>query len=198
MTDPSPAHWTAVKHVFQYLNGTKNLGIIYGRTQHFDPIGYTDADWGSNPIDRKSISGYTFLINGGPISWRSKKQPTIALSTMEAKYMAASLATREAIWLRQIYDELSSPIVDPTTIFIDNQSAIDFLKNFGFHARSKHIDIQHHFVREKVNSNEIKVLHCASADNLADIFTKPLSAPTHQYLVNMLNLDTQFRGSVVE
>ena len=89
-------------------------------------------------------------------------------------------------------------IVDPTTIFINNKSAIDFLKNSRFHAHSKHIDIQHHFVREKVNSNKIKVLHCMSADNLMDICTKPLSAPTHQHLVNMLNLDTQFRVSVVE
>jgi len=195
-SNPSPAHWTAIKRVLCYLNGTKNLGIIYGLDDNFDPTGYADADWGSNPIDRKSISGYTYLVAGGPVSWRSKKQPTIALSTMEAEYQAASLATREAAWLRHLYEEIGSPSPNPTTLNLDNRSAIDFAKNSGFHARSKHIDIQHHFVREKIVSNEIVVFHCPSAENIADIFTKPLPAPAHEYLVSKLNMDTEFRGSV--
>ena len=195
--NPGPAHWTAVKRVFRYLQGTQNLGIVYTEEGNNDPIGYADADWGSNAIDRKSISGYTFLVSGGPISWRSKKQPTVALSTMEAEYMATSLATREAIWLRHLFDELGITLTSPTPLHVDNQSAIEFSKNTNFHARSKHIDIQHHFVREKVDSNEIKIFHCASEDNLADILTKALPAPTHRRLIELLKMDIEFRGSVV-
>jgi hypothetical protein len=197
-SNPSPAHWTALKCVFRYLNGTKDLGIIYRRKKNFDPIGYCNANWGSNLIDRRSILGYTFMVSGGPISWRLKKQPTVALSSMEAEYMAANLSTHEAIWLCHIYDELGSPTQQPTTLHIDNCSAINFSKNSNFHVRSKHIDIQHHFIREKVVSNEIKIFHCPSTKNLADIFTKALHTPAHQYLVKKLNMDVEFRGSVVD
>ena len=193
---PGPEHWTAVKRVFRYLNGTQDLGITYKKMLKINLDGYTDADWGSNPVDRKSISGYTFLIGDGPITWTSKKQQTVALSSMEAEYMAASLATREAIWLRTLLKELGFELEGPTTLNTDNQSAIQFAKNSGFHARSKHIDIQYHFVREKIISNEITIPYCASEDNLADIFTKALPMPKHQDLANRLGIQPKLRGSV--
>ena len=115
--NPSPEHWTAVKRVFWYLNRTQDLGIIYRKDTQINPEGYTDADWGSNPVDRKSISGYTFLIGNGPITWTSKKQRTVALSSMEAEYMAASLATREAIWLQILLKELGFNLENPTTLY---------------------------------------------------------------------------------
>ena len=194
--NPSPEHWTAVKRVFRYLNGTQDLGIIYKKMPTINLDGYTDADWGSNPVDRKSISGYTFLIGDGPVTWTSKKQQTVALSSMEAEYMAASLATREAMWLRTLLKELGFELEGPTTLHTDNQSAIQFAKNSGFHARSKHIDIQYHFVREKIISNEIIIPYCASEDNLADIFTKALPMPKHQDLTNRLGMQSELRGSV--
>ena len=194
--NPSPEHWTAVKQVFRYLNGTRDLGIVYRSYAKISLEGYTDADWGSIPIDRKSISGYTFLIGEGPITWASKKQRTVALSTMEAEYMAASLATREAAWLQALLKELGFELNGPTSLNTDNQSAIQFAKNSGFHARSKHIDIQYHFVREKIISNEITIPYCASEDNLADIFTKALPMPKHQDLINRLGMQPELRGSV--
>src|SRR6202522_2415405 len=99
MSNPGPAHWTAVKRVFRYLNGTRSLGITFHKGGEVEPLAYSDADWGSDQNDRKSISGYVFIMSAGPISWQSKKQPTIALSSMEAEYMAESLATRQIIWL---------------------------------------------------------------------------------------------------
>ena len=99
MSNLAPAHWTAVKLVFRYLNGTRSLGITYHKGGEVKPLAYSDADWGSNINDRKSISGYMFQMSAGPISWQSKKQPTIALSSMEAEYMAESLATQQIIWL---------------------------------------------------------------------------------------------------
>ena len=194
--NPNPEHWTAVKRVFRYLNGTQDLGIVYKRNAEINLDGYTDADWGSNPVDRKSISGYIFLIGNSPVTWSSKKQQTVALSTMEAEYMAASMATREAMWLRTLLQELGFKLESPTTLNTDNQSAIQFTKNSGFHARSKHIDIQYHFVREKIISNEVIIPYCASEDNLADMLTKALPMPRHQDLTNRSGMQSELRGSV--
>ena len=144
-SNPSPAHWSAIKRVFRYLNGTRNYGITYGGKTIPKLEGYSDADWGNSDFDRKSISGYVFLFGNAPISWASRKQRTVAVSTMEAEYMAASLATREAIWLRTLLTEIGLLQNKPTLPNIDNQSAIDFSKNQGSHSKSKHIDIQHHF-----------------------------------------------------
>ena len=136
------------------------------------------------------------MMAGGPISWTSKKQPTIALSSMEAEYMATSLITRSAIWLRTLLAELGIPY-KLTTLNVDNQAAIDYINNSGHHTRSKHIDIQHHFVHEKLISNEIYVQYCATDDNLANILTKALPKPKHQYLMERLGIASELRGSSV-
>src|ERR1700678_4564402 len=114
------------------------------------------------------------MMAGGPISWTSKEQPTIALSSMEAEYMATSLITRSAIWLQTLPAKLGIPYNKPTTLNVDNQAAIDYINNLGHHTHSKHIDIQHHFLHEKLISNEIYVQYCATDDNLANILTKAL------------------------
>lgn len=188
MSNPAPAHWTAVKRVFRYLNGTRGFGIIYNREGEILPLAYSDADWGSDVNDRKSVSGYVFQMMAAPISWQSKKQPTIALSSMEAEYMAESLATRQIIWLRSFTAELGIPYPGPTTLNVDNQGAIDFSNNAINHSRTKHIDIQHHFVREKLISNEIEIQYCATENNLADLFTKALAKPRHEELVKRLGM----------
>ena len=188
MSNPGPAHWTAVKCVFWYLNGTCELGIIYWQGEEVKPLAYSDADWGSNVNDRKSISGYVFQMAGGPISWQSKKQPTIALSSMEAEYMAESLATRQVIWLRTLTAELGIPYSGPTILKVDNQGAIAYSYNAINHGRTKHIDIQHHFVREKIISREVDIQYCATDDNLADLLTKALPKPKHEDFVNRLGM----------
>jgi len=138
---------------------------------------YSDSNWASDTIDRCSITSYISYFGSVPISWFSRKQPTVALSTMEAEYMALAKATCKAIWLRKLSSELGIPTNSPTTIFIDNQSAMHFTKNPVFHTCSKHIDICHHFVRECLASNKVILNHCASEENVADMFTKPLAKP---------------------
>src|SRR4030095_14495405 len=170
-------HWTAVKCIFQYLNGTRNLGIVYRKGGEVKPLAYTDADWGSNPNDWRSISGNVFLLAFAAITWQSRKQPTIALSTLEAEYMAESLTAWQVIWLRMVLAKLRFCLAKPTTLNVDNMGAISYSTNAIHHARTKHIDIQHHFIREKIVSNEIEIQHCASEDNLADLLTKALTAP---------------------
>ena len=169
---PSQQHWTAFKWVLRYLKGTVHFGIMYTKESSKECIGYSDADWAGDLDDRKSTSGYLFKISGGAVTWRSKKQ---ALSTAEGEYMALSNAAQEAIVLRQLTTELSSPPETSTTIFEDNQSAICMTKNPQFHGRAKHISIKYHFIREQVKNGNIELRYCPSNEMLADMFTKGLS-----------------------
>ena len=128
------------------------------------------------------------MLSGGATSWSSKKQSTVALSSMEAEYMALANTTWENIWIRQLFKELGEEMDSPTNIFVDNRGTIEYTMNSGFHARSKHIDIRHHFIRDSIAFNEASVHHCTSEENTADIFTKPLPRDKHQNLVNKLGM----------
>ena len=142
---PSKQHWTAVKRIMCYLKGTLSLGLLYRKDGSSDCIGYCDADWAGDMDDRKSMSGYVFQINGAAIRWRSKKQSCVAISTVEAEYVALASAAQEAIWMRQLLTDVRNPPRGPTRIFEDNQSAICLARNPQFHGRAKHIGIKHHF-----------------------------------------------------
>ncbi|KAJ3532326.1 hypothetical protein NM688_g7442 [Phlebia brevispora] len=188
---PTQTHWTVVKHVMHYLNGTLRVGIKYGpraKAQDLELTGYSDADWAGDANDRKSVSGYVFLFGGGPITWSSKKQPTVALSSMEAEYMAMSHAAREVLWLRNLLTELGIVQKSGTPVNVDNQGAIAYSKLNVFHGRSKHIDIRHHFIRDCIEANEVKVIYCATNDNIADLFTKPLARGRHEELIRLLGM----------
>ena len=133
----------AVKRIFRYLRGTSRFGLLYSKGTETDTlIGYSDADWGGNCNDYKSTSGYLFLIGGTAVTWKSKKQSCVALSTAEAEYMALSSAAQEAIWMRELNSDLKNKPSQPTLIYEDNQSAISIAKNPQFHGRSKHINIK--------------------------------------------------------
>ena len=138
------------------------------------PDFYVDADYANDPESRRSITGYVFLLAGAPISWQSRQQVSVALSSMEAEYMAACAAAQEALWLRMLLADLGVDIVKPISLKEDNQAAIAFSKNPGDHKRSKHIDIRYHFVREKVASGEFTLDYISTDRQLADIFTKAL------------------------
>ena len=129
-------HWAAVKRIFRYLRGTVNYGLLYTENASPDCVGFSDADWTGELNDRKSTSGYTFLMNGAAVSWRSKNQTCVALSTAEAEYIALSAAAQEALWMRQLLANLNVNFDEPVTIYEDNQSAICMSKNPQFHGRS--------------------------------------------------------------
>ena len=130
------------------------------------------------------------MLSGGAVTWSSKKQPTVALSSMEAEYMALANTAKESLWIRSLLTELKLKPTSSTPIHVDNRGTVEFTLNSGFHARSKHIDIRHHFIRNTITSNEVRVQRCASQDNLADIFTKPLPKSTHEHLVEKLGMNT--------
>jgi hypothetical protein len=179
---PKPKHWTAVKRVFRYLKKTREYSLTYGGSdQTWEPelTMYCDADWASSS-DRKSISGYIFLLAGGAVSWSSKKQATVALSTAEAEYVAATHAAKQILWHRSLFNELEIQQPETSVLFSDNQAAIAISHHPEFHARTKHIDIAHHFLRDLVESGTIEIIYVSTRDNVADIFTKGLSRPSHE------------------
>ena len=138
--NPGKAHLEAFKRLLRYLNGTAHFGLtLSGKNDSVDLIGWTDADWAQDPETRRSVSGYVFDVAGGSVSWASKKQPTVALSTVESEYMAASNATKEAIWLRVLLEDLGYPQVEATTINEDNLSCIALSHGTVHHSRAKNI-----------------------------------------------------------
>jgi hypothetical protein len=189
-SNPGPEHWSACKRVLRYLSGTRNYGLVYGKTDEDAIIstGYSDADYAANPDDRKSISGYAFMLGGAVYAWSSKKQTTVATSSTEAEYTALAHATRFAIWSRYLLDEMGYAQKDPTVIHEDNQAALALARDPQFHARSKHFDIQNHFIRERIENGTVDPVYCTTDDQLADIFTKPLARPKHEKFTRGLGL----------
>ena len=187
MSKPSKDHWMGVKRVLRYLKGTLKYGLKFSAQEEKPELfGYSDADWAGDVDTRRSTSGYVFQIGSGTVSWSSRKQQTVAKSSTEAEYVALSSATQEAVWLRRLMKDLGRQMDAPTTIYEDNQGAIELAKNAKFHNRTKHIDICHHFVRETVVSNEIRVIYCPTEDMIADIMTKGLAKLTFEKLRDLL------------
>ena len=141
MVKPTKLFWKAGKHAFLYLIGTSVYGLWYTQSDEVKLCGFTDADWAGSPTDRKSTSGGIFSIGSTAVSWYSRKQRSVALSSAKTEYMAAHLAECEAIWMRKILVELFGSQLEPTVIYCDNQSCIKLSFNLVFHDRSKHIDI---------------------------------------------------------
>ncbi len=177
--NPGRAHWQALKHLLRYLAATKQLSIRYTRN---DPdgdkltdlvlTGYVDASWGSETDDRKSVTGYVMTLAGGPVAWMSKRQSITAQSTAEAEYVAASSATSEVLYLRKLLSELGMPQMSATTLFEDNQPCIQIANNPGTSARTKHIALRYHAVRERVANGEVKLVYVPTEDQVADLLTK--------------------------
>ena len=189
MSKPNKEHWSGVKRIFRYLKGTLDFGLKFSMNEgNAELIGFSDADWAGDLNTRHSTSGYIFQIGSSTVSWCSKKQATVAKSTTEAEYVALALATQEAIWLRSLLSDLGQELTSPTNIFEDNQGAIQLAKNPKFHNRTKHVDVTYHFIRERVNSNEISVTYCATNEMKADIMTKGLSKVLFEKFRCMLNV----------
>jgi transposase InsO family protein len=198
--NPGIPHLAASKRILRYLKGTTNFHLVLGQrdSEKLNLIGWSDASWAQDPDTRKSVSGFVFDIYGGSVSWSSKKQSIVATSTMEAEYIASSNATKEAIWLRTLLKELDFPQTTATIIFADNQGCIALSNNPISHSRAKHIDIRYHFVRERVEHNEINLQFVSTKDMLADIFTKALPREAFVKFRDRLGviLDISSSGSV--
>ncbi|RDB21868.1 Retrovirus-related Pol polyprotein from transposon TNT 1-94 [Hypsizygus marmoreus] len=186
--NPGWVHWEAVKRIFRYLLGTKDLELVYGAEQK-GLEGFVDAD-GASQDHRRAISGYVFLVDGGAVSWSSKKQELVTLSTTEAEYVAAMHAAKEAMWLRRLIGELFRPLSEPTTLFSDSKSAIALTKDGHFHACTKHIDIRYHYIRYIIEAGSIKIIYCPTDDNTADTLTKALPSVKAKHFARAMGLMT--------
>jgi hypothetical protein len=167
-------HWVAAKHVLRYLRGTMEYGLRYLGGDGVRLQGYTDSDWAGSEADRKSTSGCCFNLGSTVITWFSRKQTSVALSSTEAEYMATSMESCEAIWLRKLLTRLFDQELDPMVIYCDNQSCIKLSENPVFHDRSKHIEIRYHFIRDRIQKGAVKLQYISTDEQVADILTKPL------------------------
>jgi len=174
----SVEHCITLKHVLRYVKGTLHYELCFRKCETgLQLAGFSDASWGSSD-DRKSVTGYCFHLNqfGPLVSWKSKKQPTVALSSCEAEYMALATAVQERLFLSQLLHDMHENCHDqPVTIYEDNQGAIALVENPVHHQRSKHIDIKYHFIRTECNRGKINVVYVPSSDMVADILTKSAS-----------------------
>ena len=187
-SDPNTVHWMAVKRIFRYLKGTQTYGLEYRHGIDEKMHGYADADWAGDTDDRKSVSGFVFMLSGTAISWRSKKQTTVALSTAEAEYVSLAAAAQEAIWLRLLLKTLGQDTANVIKIYEDNNSAICIAKNPVTHARTKHIDIKYHFIRDQIDRQVLEVDYCCTQEMVADILTKPLAKDQFEKLRERLGM----------
>lgn len=170
------AHWIAAKRVLRYLKGTLDLGLVYSADDK--PLkGFVDSDWGNCLDDRRSYSGYVFALSGSPVSWDARKQRTVALSSTEAEYMALTEGAKESIHWTAILEELGFKTLTDIEVLSDNLGALKLANNPVFHARSKHIAIRHHFIREALRDRRLRVEHVSTDDNVADMFTKGIPRP---------------------
>lgn len=195
LSQPTTTHWQAAKGVLRYLAYTKDVGIVYRGSTTSPPLastptltGFCDADYAGDLDTRKSTTGYLFVLSNGAVSWNSKRQPTVAASTTEAEYMAAAAAVKEALWLRKLCESLDTPIAT-IKIRCDNQSAIKLLRNPIFSVRSKHIDIAHHFARERVLSKEVEFSYVPTTEMAADVLTKILPQSKHEACCDLMGLE---------
>jgi hypothetical protein len=189
-------HWEACKDVMRYIKGTMNASIVFRRDTPSQPVGYSDADYATNPGDRKSVSGYGFMYAGGMISWRSKKQPVVAHSSSESELIALDAAAREGLWLASLFQQLSRPVQLPMQLWEDNQGTINVSKNPVNHVGMKHIDVRYFAIRNWIQENKLRVDYLQTSDMLADAFTKPLNGARLRTLCEAMGMDFRKHDSV--
>ncbi|XP_068331609.1 uncharacterized mitochondrial protein AtMg00810-like [Pyrus communis] len=187
MHSPLESHFVAVKRILQYLRGSMSLGLCF-KPGLLDIKAYTDADWAGDPNDRRSTTGFVVFLGCNPISWSSKKQHTVSRSSTEAEYRAMATTTAEVVWLQQLLQDLHLPCPDIPLLHCDNISAMALATNPVLHSKAKHIEIDCHFVHERVQQGSIMLQFVNSADQHADIFTKGLCFPLFSSHCNNLML----------
>jgi hypothetical protein len=191
VSNPGLPHWKALKHLLRYLKGSPDLSLVYRRcdSSQFALFVFADSDWANDSDDRRSTSGHCFKLstNSAVVSWSCRKQPTVALSSCEAEYIAMASAAQESMFLRGLMNVLDAdPAGSPLILYGDNQGAIAQAANPIGHKRSKHIDIRHHYLRELVEKKTIQLAYVPTAQNVADILTKNLPKDSFSHFQDKL------------
>ncbi|KAL4029610.1 hypothetical protein IC575_007830 [Cucumis melo] len=177
MQAPYEKHMEAVNRILRYLKNTPGKGLMFRKTNRKTIEAYTDSDWAGSVIDRKSTSGYCTFVWGNLVTWRSKKQSVVARSSAEAEYRAMSLGICEEIWLQKVLSDLHQECETPLKLFCDNKAAISIANNPVQHDRTKHVEIDRHFIKERLDSGSICIPYIPSSQQIADVLTKGLLRP---------------------
>jgi hypothetical protein len=199
MSNPGPSHVAAAKHLLRYIKGSLSplhcFGIWLGRLFAGEPVvtGLSDSDWGMGD-GRKSVSGFLIMLGPYPVSWSSKQQAVVALSSCEAEYLAVTHCVREVLWFRNFLAELGFPQLSPTTVLCDNQGTVSCTHDPHAHSKMKHISIREHFIRDCIQKRLVNVIHVSNHDNQADLLTKPLHRIVHRKWIDRLKLDASQGG----
>ena len=194
-SNPTEHHWSSLKRVLRYLKGIADYGIFLRRDSPVSLHAFSDADWAGNRDDRSSTSGFIVFMGRNPISWSSRKQRSVARSSTEAEYRSLASATSEVCWLIQLFQELRLSLPDCPALYCDNLGATYLSANPVFHSRMKHIEVDYHFVRSKLESKLLRVSHISSQDQLADVFTKAL--PRKDFVTNRSKIGVCLRPTIL-
>jgi hypothetical protein len=188
MHDPRESQLAALKRLLRYVRGTVDFGLVLHRSPPAELVVYTDADWAGCPDTRRSTSAYAVFLGGNLISWSSKRQPVVSRSSAEAEYRVVANGVAEACWLRQLLAELHSPLTKSTLVYCDNISVVYLSTNPVQHQRTKHVEIDLHFVRDRVAIGDVRVLHVPTTSQFIDIFIKGLLSSTFSEFRSSLNV----------
>ena len=188
---PTQLQWDAVKRVLRYVIHTMDLGLVYGGTETLEATTvYVDADWAGDIETRKSMSGFAALMSGSLVAWCARPQEVVAMSSAESEYISLSNGVKETLWLRRLLRGLHVvPNMDkPTTVFVDNQAAMDLAHNSGVNRRNKHIDVRYHLSRQAIQDGDVSLTYCPTEEMIADMFTKPLGRVKLEFFVKAAGL----------
>ncbi|RVW20357.1 hypothetical protein VitviT2T_022833 [Vitis vinifera] len=179
---------SAVMQILRYLKSSPGKGLMFSKNDHLRVEGYTDADWAGNIMDRKSTSGYFTFVGGNLVTWRSKKQKVVALSSAEAKFRGMAKGLCELLWLRRLLTEIGFAPDSEMMLFCDNKVAIDISHNPIQHDRTKHVEVDRHFIKQNLDAKIIQFPFVKSEDQLADILTKAVSSKIFHHSLDKLGL----------
>ncbi|KAM6555018.1 hypothetical protein CsatB_015780 [Cannabis sativa] len=185
---PTDVHWSAAKRILRYLKGTQDHGLHIKYSDRLTLTGYSDADWACCPDDRRSVAGYCVYFGDSLVSWSSKKQAVISRSSTESEYRALAQVAAEITWIQSLLKEVNFPLQNTPIIWCDNMGASALASNPVYHARTKHIELDVHFVRDKVLAKALDIRYIPSHDQTADCLTKSLSNSRFHFLVDKLGV----------
>ncbi|XP_017239203.1 uncharacterized mitochondrial protein AtMg00810-like [Daucus carota subsp. sativus] len=188
MHAPRVPHWEALIHTIRYIAHSCHQGILLRASDQLTLQAYSDSDWAACPNTRRSITGYVLLFGSSPVAWKSKKQSTVSKSSSESEYRAMASAAADVTWTVRLLEELGVTNLKPVTLHCDNQSSIAIAKNPVFHERTKHIEIDMHFTRDKVMEGLLQLTYLPTTQQLADVFTKILPASQFDLLLSKLGV----------